>query len=98
MRRAKRVVFAFAAPGEAGKSAGLAKRADAVARAGEDLVRVSLVADVPHEAVARCVEDVMQRDGQLDHAEAGAEVSAGHRNWSSRGVSSTGVLMPPRLK
>ena len=46
------------------------KRADAVAPPGEDLVRIGLVADIPDQPVARRVEDVMQRDGQLDHAQA----------------------------
>ncbi len=49
-----------------------------VAAAGEQLVRVALVADVPHQLVA-LVELVLgeQRQGQLDDAEAGAEVAAG---------------------
>ena len=41
-----------------------------VAPAGQDLVRIGLVADVPDEAVVRRVEDVVQRDRQLDRAEA----------------------------
>src|SRR6202012_1568202 len=53
---------------------------DTVAAAGEDLVRVGLVADVPDQAVARRVEDIMDRGGQLDHAETGAEMAARHRN------------------
>ena len=53
MRRAERVVFALRAPGEAGQPAALAQRADAVAPAGEDLVRIGLVADVPDQPVAR---------------------------------------------
>ena len=35
------------------------------------------MADVPDQPVARGVEDIMQRDGELDHAEAGAEMPAG---------------------
>ncbi len=70
MRRAERVVFALGALGEAGQAAALAQRADAVAPAGQDLVRIGLVADVPDQPVARRVEDVVQRDGQLDDAEA----------------------------
>ena len=77
MGGAERVVFAFGALGEAGQPAALADGADAVAAAGEDLVRIGLVADVPDQLVARGVEDVVQRDGQLDHAEAGAEMAAG---------------------
>ena len=80
VRRAERVVFAFRAFGETGKPAALANRADAVAAAGQDLVRIRLVADIPDQPVVRRVEDVMQRHGQLDDAEAGAEMSAGDRH------------------
>ena len=51
MRGAERVVFALGALGEAGEAVALAQRADAVAPAGEDLVRIGLVADVPDQAV-----------------------------------------------
>ena len=47
-----------------------------VAAAGEDLVRVGLVADVPQDLVARRVEQRVQRDGQLAGPEVGAEVPA----------------------
>ncbi len=77
MRGAERVVLALRALGEAGEPAFLAQRAHAVAAAGEDLVRIGLVADVPDQPVARRVEHVMQRHGQLDHAEPGAEMAAG---------------------
>ena len=43
---------------------------------GEDLVDVRLVAGVEHDPVVRRVEDPMDGDGQLDHAEVGAEVAA----------------------
>ena len=84
MGGAERVVFALGALGEAGQPAAHAQRADAVAPAGEDLVRIGLVADVPDEPVARRVEHVVQRDGQLDHAEPGAEVAAGDRDGRNR--------------
>ena len=80
MRGAERIVIALAALGEAGQAAAGAQRADAVAAAGEDLVRIGLMADVPDQPVARRVEDVMDRGGELDHAEARAEVTAGHRD------------------
>ena len=38
------------------------------------------MADVPDQPVARGIEDVMDRRGQLDDAEAGAEMSAGDRD------------------
>ncbi len=84
MRRAERVVFALGAAGEAGQAAALAQRADAVAPAGQDLVRIGLVADVPDQPVARGVEHRVQRHGQLDHAEAGAEMAAGDRDRVDR--------------
>ena len=42
------------------------------------------MADVPDQPVARRVEHIMQRDGQLDHAEAGAEMPAGDRDGVDR--------------
>ena len=84
MGGAERVVFALAAPGEAGEAAALAQGADAVAPAGQDLVRIGLVADVPDQPVARRVEDVVERDRQLDDAEAGAEMAAGDRHGRDR--------------
>ena len=50
-----------------------------VVAAGEQLVRIALMADVPDELVARRVERVVQRDRQLDDAEPGADVAAGAR-------------------
>ena len=47
-----------------------------VAAAGEDLVRVGLVADVPEDLVARRVQQRVQRDRELARAEVGAEVAA----------------------
>ena len=78
MGGAERIVVALGALGETGQSAAGAQGADAVAAAGEDLVRVGLVADVPDQTVARRIEDVMQCGGQFDDAEAGAEMAAGN--------------------
>ena len=76
VRRAERVVFALRPAGEAAQPPALAKRADAIATAGDDLVRISLVADVPDQFVGRRVEHIMDRDGQLDHAEPGPKMTA----------------------
>ena len=62
MGRAEGVVFALAALGETGNAAGLPQRFHLVAAAGEDLVRISLVADVPHQLGSGRIENVMQRD------------------------------------
>ncbi len=74
---AEGVVGAFGALGEAGEAAFLAQGADAVAAAGDDLVRIALVADVPDQLVVGRVEDGVDGDGQLDDAEAGTEMAAG---------------------
>ena len=84
MGRAERVVFALAAPGEARQAAFLAQRADAAPPAGDDFVRIGLVADIPDQAIARRVEHVVQRHGELDHAQPGAEMTAGDRHRRDR--------------
>ena len=53
MGGAERIVIALGALGEAGQAAAGAQGADAVAAAGQDLVRIGLMADVPDQAVAR---------------------------------------------
>ena len=75
------------------------RRADAVAPAGEDLVRIGLVADIPDQPVARRVEDVVQRDRQLDDAEPGAEMAAGDRDrgdrlWRNSSATCRKVALP----
>ena len=86
MGGAERVVFAFRALGEARQAAALAQGPDAVAPAGQDLVRIGLMADIPDDPVLRRVEDIMQRDGQFDDAEARAEMAAGDRNRVNGGA------------
>src|SRR5690606_18698534 len=77
--RTERVELAFAALREARKAATLAQGANTVAAAGQDLVRVGLVSDVPDQDVARGVEHVVQRHRELDHAEPCAQVPTGDR-------------------
>ena len=78
--RTEGVERAFLAQGEAVEAALLADRADAGAPAGEDLVGIGLMTHVPDQTVRRRVINVVQRDGQLDHTEAGTEVSTGDRS------------------
>ena len=80
MRGAEAVVFALGALGETGETAAHAQRTDTVAPAGQDLVRIGLMADVPDDAVVGRVEHVVQRAGQFHDAEPGAEMPAGHRD------------------
>ena len=79
MAGAELVVLALAALEEAGDAVLLPQRRERLVAAGEQLPGVGLVADVPDDLVAGGVELVEQRDGQLDHAEAGADVAAGDR-------------------
>ncbi len=80
MADAEAVVVALAALGEAGEAVFLAQGGHAIAPPGQDLVRVGLVADVPDQPVGGGVEDVVQTDRQLDHAEPGREMTAGLRD------------------
>ena len=73
---AKSVVLALATRREGRKPAILLDRMQTFAPAREYLVRVGLMADVPHEAVARGVVDVMQRDGELHRTQTRGEVTA----------------------
>ncbi len=80
MRRTERIVVAFGPLGEAGQPATGAEGANAIAAAGQDLVRIGLMADVPDQTVARGVEHIVQRRRQFDDAEAGAEMPARDRD------------------
>ena len=76
MRCAERIVFAFGALGEAGQAVALSQRADAIPTVGENLMRISLMSDVPDQSVGRRIEHIMQRHREFDHAEAGAEMAS----------------------
>ena len=80
MGGAKGIVVALGALGETAQAAAGAQRANAVSAAGQDLVRIGLMADVPDQAVAGSVEDVMDRCRQFDDAETGAEMAARNRD------------------
>ncbi len=71
MAGAEGVVIALAAARETGDAVGLAQRIHGLAPASEYLVRIGLVAHIPHQPVIRSVIDIMQRDGQLYHAQVG---------------------------
>ena len=80
MAGAEGVVFALGALAEARQTIGLPQRADAAPPAGQDLVRIGLMADIPDQPVVRRVEDMMQSNGELDHAKPSAEMAAGDRD------------------
>ena len=75
MSDAEGVVRALAALGEAGQAALLAQGPHAGPSSGQDLVGIGLVTHVPHETVPGGIEDVMERDGELHHAQPGGQVT-----------------------
>ena len=88
------VVLRLGAGRVAGQAVGLAQAGEAVAAAGEDLVDVGLVAGVPQEQVVGRVEDPVQGQGELDHAQVGAQVPAGDRHrLDDEGADLAGQLL-----
>ncbi len=75
MRAFDDVVLGFGAVRVAGQAALLAQGAEVLA-SGEELVHVGLVAGVEDDAVAGGIEDPVDRDGEFDDAEVGAQVPA----------------------
>ena len=72
----ERVVLAFAALGKARQSAALPERQHLVAPSGENFMGITLVTDVPNQAVIRGIENMMQGDRKLDNAQRSAKVPA----------------------
>ena len=76
MADAKGVVLTFGAAREGRNAVLLAQRRHFIATAGEYFVRIRLMTHVPHQPVIRGVEDVVQRDGQLNDPQACTKMSA----------------------
>ncbi len=74
MRRTKGVVSALGALRKPRNTTQLAQRVHAVASARQNLVRIGLVAHIPHQTVVRGIEHMVQRHGQLHRAQVGAQV------------------------
>src|SRR5690606_11349825 len=73
---AEGVVGALLALRERRQALPLADGVQAFLAAGQDLVRVGLVADVPDDTILGRVVEVVERDGELDRTESGREVSS----------------------
>ena len=58
----------------------LANAEHGIASPGEDFMRVGLMTHVPHQAVFRRVKGVVQRDAELNNAQACAKVATRHAN------------------
>jgi hypothetical protein len=72
--RAEHVMDAFAPLGKTGKPASLPQCRKTLRPAGEQLVRVTLMADIPDDLVRRRIKNPMNRNGQLDHAKIGRKM------------------------
>src|SRR5882724_13385719 len=69
------VVLAFRARRKWCKPTVLLDGVKLIAPSRKHLVRIGLVSHVPHQSVVRCVEDVVQRYGQFDGAQARSEMA-----------------------
>jgi len=74
---AKGIVGALAAFGETADSPILADAVKSLTPAGDDLVGVGLMADIPDDLVLRGIQDMMEGEGQFDHAERWGKVAPG---------------------
>ncbi len=80
MAGAEGVIFAFLPSWETGNAIGLAQLGHGLAASGQDLMWIGLVADIPYQPVIRCVEDIMQGNGQFHYAQVGSKVTTGFGN------------------
>ena len=80
MRSAKSVIDTFFAPRKAAQAALLAQGAHALIAAGQNFVRIGLMAHIPDQPVFRGVVDIVQGNGEFDRAQVRAEVTACLRN------------------
>jgi hypothetical protein len=74
--RTERVVLRLVPLQKAGKPVLPADGWERFVAAGQDLVRIRLVTDIPNQEVGRCLEDPMKCNRQLHRAQIGAEVRA----------------------
>ena len=70
------IVFTFTAEGEAVQTVRGAQGVEAVLPTRQQFVDVSLVANIPDEFILRRCEDLMEREGQLDHPQVRSQVPA----------------------
>ena len=76
MADAERVVRTLAAARKGRQAVALFDAPESIAPPGEHLVRIGLMAHVPHQAVVRGVEDIMQCDRELNGPKPGGKVPA----------------------
>jgi len=74
------VIFAFFRVGKAAYAVGFAEQLKLVFPAGDDFMRIALVADVPEQFVLFEIEGVVQRQRQFHDAEVAGQMSTGLRD------------------
>ena len=79
MAHTKRIELAFTPFWKRRKPTGFLDGSDPVAPAGQDLVGVNLVSDIPDQPVMGCFKAIIQGDRQLNTTQACTEVSAAGR-------------------
>ena len=76
MADAERVVGTFAAGRKRRQAVALLDGVQPIAPTGQHLVRIGLVADIPHQAIVRSVEYIVQCNSEFHGAQAGGEMAA----------------------
>ena len=84
MARTERIILGFVAFAEARKAAALADGANAVTTAGEDFMRIGLMAHIPNYFVLRCIEDMVKRHRKFYHAKPSTQMTASRRDGVDR--------------
>ena len=75
MADAERVVFTLGTTRKRREAVFLLDSCQTVPAAGQHFVRIGLMPDVPDQTVIRCLEHVMQRNGQFHRPESGGEMA-----------------------
>ena len=75
MTHAKSVVLTFTASGEGRKTILVFNGMQSITTSGEHLVWISLMSHIPHQAIIRCIENIMQGDSEFHRAQSSGEVA-----------------------
>ena len=75
MPHAKAVVLTLTTFGKSAQAVVFTVAAEIIPASREDLMPISLVADVPYQLIIGGIEAIMQGDGELDHSQAGREMT-----------------------
>jgi hypothetical protein len=72
----ERIILALGTLWETADPSVLAKRTELILTPGQNLVRISLMANVPDEAIMSGIEYIMQSYGEFNYAKAGGKMPA----------------------